>query len=331
MLAIVSAVLMEPHAHIRHRGARRRQVLLRGWLYNKRSSGKLHFLEVRDGTGIVQAWSSRATSPPRSSRGPTTSRRRRASRSRGTVKEDTRAPVGFELRRQGLRGRRARPREYPITPKEHGIDFLHGPPPPVAARRRGSTRSCACAHTIIKAIRDFFDERGFTLVDAPIFTPTACEGTSDALRDRLLRRARPTSRSRASSTWRPRAMAFGKVYCFGPTFRAEKSQDAPAPHRVLDGRARGRVHGPRGRHGARRGLLSLHRRRVLDEAPRRSSQGRSSATSTKLEARADAVPAHHLRRGDREPAEGNGHPDQVGRRLRRRRGDGRSRSSSTGR
>ena len=141
----------------------------------------------------------------------------------GDLRADARAPGGVEMGLAAHRGRRPGRAEYPISPKEHGTDFLmdHRHLWLRSKRQHAILRVRARDHP---AVRDFFDAHGFTLVDAPIFTPNACEGTSHALRDRATSARRRTSRSRASSTSRPAAMAFGKVYCFGPTFRAEKSK-----------------------------------------------------------------------------------------------------------
>ena len=175
-------------------------------------------------------------------------------------------------------------------------------------------------HAIIKAVRDFFDGRDFTLVDAPIFTPNACEGTSTLFEtDYHGEQGVPDAVRAALHGGGRRRVRQGLL--LRPDVPRREEQDAAAPGRVLDGRAGGRVHGPRGRHAPRRGL------------PRRSSSGacsrrgaRSSRSlerdTTFLETREGAVPAHHVRRGDRAPP-GERPPRGEGRRrLRRRRGDG---------
>ena len=214
-----------PHVPVNRLGEHAGEtVTIKGWLDNRRSSGKLHFLEVRDGTGIVQVvmgkndvaddiFKAADHLPQETSAGDPGHRARRA-----------RAKGGFELVATGMEVV-GPSREYPITPKEHGVDFLldhrhlwlrsaQAARDPAGAPRGGRT-----------AIRDFFDARGFTLVDAPIFTPAACEGTTHAVRGAVLRRRQGVPHAdRAALHGSRRAMALGKVYCFGPTFRAEKSK-----------------------------------------------------------------------------------------------------------
>ena len=190
-----------------------------------------------------------------------------------------------------------------------------GPPPPLAALASASTRSCACATTIIKAVRDFFDEHGFTLVDAPIFTPNACEGTSHAVRDRLPRRARRTSRSRASSTCEAAAAAFGKVYCFGPTFRAEKSKTRRHLAEFWMVEPEVAFMDLEDDMDLAEDFLSYIVQRVLETRRARARDPRARHDAAR--ARAEALPAHPLRRGDRDPAAERAPRGQGRRRLRR--------------
>jgi len=198
-----------------------REVEIRGWLYNKRSSGKLHFLQVRDGTGIIQAVVVRGEVGDEVFDACTELPQESSLIVRGEVRRDARAPLGYEL---GVRDVEVvqRSAEYPLTPKEHGVAFL--------MERRHLWLRSSRPHAIlrirsevIKACRDFMDERGFTLVDAPILTPAACEGTSTLFEvDYFGEKAYLTQSGQLYSE--AAALAFGKVYCFGPTFRAEKSK-----------------------------------------------------------------------------------------------------------
>ncbi len=198
------------------------EVQLRGWLYHKRSSGKVRFLLLRDGTGILQGvmvkgvvsdgvFSSFDTLTQESSFSMT-----------GKIRKDDRAPGGYEMEVSDV-GIIAVAQEYPITPKEHGIEFL-------ADRRHLWLRSSRqhaiirVRHRIIKAIRDFYDGRGFVLVDSPILTPAACEGTSTLFETDYFDLGKAFLTQSGQLYAEAGAMAFGKVYCFGPTFRAEKSK-----------------------------------------------------------------------------------------------------------
>mgnify|MGYP006287638083 CR=1 FL=1 len=198
-----------------------REVTLKGWLYNRRSSGKLHFLQVRDGSGVLQcvmpkkavdeATFERAGHLPQESALTVT----------GTVKKDERSPLGFELAVTGLELVHAA-EPYPITKKAHGVAFLmdHRHLWLRSARQHAIVR---IRHTIIKAIRDYFDDHGFTLVDAPIFTENAAEGTSTLFPVEYFDQQAFLTQS-GQLYMEAAALAHGKVYCFGPTFRAEKSK-----------------------------------------------------------------------------------------------------------
>jgi asparaginyl-tRNA synthetase len=194
---------------------------VRGWLYNKRSSGKLQFLIVRDGTGYLQCVVPKADVEPEVWEAAERASQECALEVSGEVREDKRAPGGFEL--TASRVRITGPSEnYPISPKEHGVDFL-------MSQRHLWMRS-AQQHAVLRvrseveqAIRDFFYERGYTLIDSPILTGSSVEGTSTLFETDYFGDKAYLSQS-GQLYLEPAAAAFGKVYCFGPTFRAEKSK-----------------------------------------------------------------------------------------------------------
>ncbi len=200
------------------------EVLIQGWLYNLRESGKLLFPLFRDGTGIIQGVIVKSAVPPEVFEAARHLTQESSLRVTGKVREDRLAPGGFELEVANLEILQMIPPEnpYPITPKEHGVEFL------MDHRHLWlrSTRQHAILgvrHEIIKAVRDFFDERGFTLVDTPIFTPSACEGTTTLFEVNYFEdKAYLTQSGQLYNE--AAAMAVGKTYCFGPTFRAEKSK-----------------------------------------------------------------------------------------------------------
>jgi asparaginyl-tRNA synthetase len=197
-------------------------VTLSGWLYNKRSSGKLHFLEVRDGSGTCQCVVFKGNVSPELFAKADHLAQETSLEVTGTVKEHGKIKGTYEIDVTGLEVIAAPAREYPITPKEHGTDFLmdhrH-----LWLRSRRQHAIVRVRHAIIKAIRDFFDGRDFTLVDSPIFTPNACEGTSTLFQTDY--HGEPAYLTQSGQLYvEAAAAAFGKVYCFGPTFRAEKSK-----------------------------------------------------------------------------------------------------------
>jgi asparaginyl-tRNA synthetase len=202
----------------RHEG---QEVTLKGWIYNKRSSGKLHFLQLRDGTGVMQCVVFKGDVSPEVFQAADHLPQESSVVIVGTVRADARSPTGFELAVKDLQLMQEA-HDYPITPKEHGVAFLldHRHLWLRSARQHALLR---VRSEVIKACRDYFDERGFTLLDAPIFTPAACEGTTslfpvDYFGDTVYLTQSGQLYMEAG------AMAFGKVYCFGPTFRAEKSK-----------------------------------------------------------------------------------------------------------
>src|SRR5215472_6867300 len=199
-------------------------VVIQGWLYNLRESGKLLFPQFRDGTGVIQGVVVKSAVPPEVFEGVKGLTQESSVRVTGKARADQRAPSGFELDVSGIEVIQRVPPEhpYPITPKEHGVEFLmdHRHLWLRSARQRAIL---GVRHEIIKATRDFFDEHGFTLVDTPIFTPAACEGTTTLFEvgyfdDRAYLTQSGQLYNEAA------AAAVGKTYCFGPTFRAEKSK-----------------------------------------------------------------------------------------------------------
>lgn len=196
-------------------------VEIRGWLYKKRSSGKIHFLQIRDGTATLQVVMGKQDVDDATFQEAKALTQESSVMVQGVVKRDARSPLGFELQATGLQVVQ-RADEYPITPKEHGIAFLmdHRHLWLRSSRQHVILR---VRHTVAKAIRDFFDGRDFTLVDAPIFTPNAVEGTSTLFEVDYFKDKAYLTQS-GQLYMEAAAMAHGKVYCFGPTFRAEKSK-----------------------------------------------------------------------------------------------------------
>lgn len=197
-------------------------VRLRGWLYHKRSSGKVRFLLLRDGTGVLQGVMVKGGVSDEIFARFDALTQESSFEMEGKIRKDDRAPGGFEMEVSDVQVI-AIAHEYPITPKDHGIEFL-------ADRRHLWLRSSRqhailrVRHRIIKAIRDFFDGRGFVLVDSPILTPAACEGTSTLFETEYFDLGKAYLTQSGQLYAEAGAMAFGKVYCFGPTFRAEKSK-----------------------------------------------------------------------------------------------------------
>jgi len=198
-----------------------REVALAGWVENKRSSGKIAFVQVRDGSGTVQAVASRADVPEEAWAGVERATQESTVRLTGTVKEDRRSPTGVELQLTGLEVVHLT-EDYPITPKEHGTAFLmeHRHLWLRSARQRAILR---VRSEVEQAIRDFFHSRDYVLIDSPILTANAAEGTSTLFETDYF--GEPAYLSQSGQLYlEPAAAAFGKVYCFGPTFRAEKSK-----------------------------------------------------------------------------------------------------------
>ena len=196
-------------------------VELRGWVTHRRSSGKVQFLVVRDGSGLMQCVAGVKDLGPEQWEASAAITQETSVRLRGTVKADPRQVGGFELGLSHLEVVAPAP-DYPITPKEHGVDFLmdHRHLWLRSPRQQSILRVRA---EIIAAFRDFMDREGFTLVDAPIFTPNACEGTTTLFETQYFDDKAYLSQS-GQLYMEAAAMALGRVYCFGPAFRAEKSK-----------------------------------------------------------------------------------------------------------
>ena len=197
------------------------EVRVRGWLYNKREKGKLAFLIVRDGTGYLQAVAFQPEVGPSVFETCQKVTQESSLEVTGVIRKDDRAPGGYEMKLQSITVHQVA-QDYPISPKEHGPDFL-------LDHRHLWLRSSK-QHALLKirseicqAIRDFFYERDFVLIDSPILTPAACEGTSTLFETDYFDRKAYLSQS-GQLYLEPACMAFGRVYCFGPTFRAEKSK-----------------------------------------------------------------------------------------------------------
>ena len=213
---------MPDHVYIsdisRHEG---QEVLLKGWLYQKRSSGKLHFLQVRDGTGVIQCVVFKGEVPEEVFERANRVTQESSVFVRGTVRADERSSIGYELGVNSLEIIQLA-QDYPITPKEHGTAFLmdHRHLWLRSSRQHAIIR---VRSEIIQACRDYLNDTGFVLVDAPIFTPAACEGTTTLFETDYFDEKAFLTQS-GQLYMEAAAMAFGKVYCFGPTFRAEKSK-----------------------------------------------------------------------------------------------------------
>ncbi len=209
-------------AEIRHLpGLVGERVRINGWLYNSRSSGKLRFLIVRDGSGYLQAVVFRPQVSDRVWEQADGVTQESSMWVEGVVKRDERSPGGVELEVGDL-GIVSLCPEYPITPKEHGVDFLlnhrH-----LWLRSRRQHAIMRIRNELIFAIRDFFYRRDYVCIDSPILTPAACEGTSTLFETEYFGEKAYLSQS-GQLYLEPAAAAHGKVYCFGPTFRAEKSK-----------------------------------------------------------------------------------------------------------
>lgn len=198
-----------------------KEVTLRGWVYNRRSSGKLQFILLRDGTGIIQCVGFKGNFSPEQFETLDKLTQESSVEISGKVRKDARAPGGYELDLTGFKLVQLA-EDYPITPKEHGTAFLmeHRHLWLRSARQHAIIK---IRHEIIRACRDYFDNQGFTLVDTPIFTPNACEGTTTLFETEYFdQKAYLTQSGQLYNE--ATAAAFGKVYCFGPTFRAERSK-----------------------------------------------------------------------------------------------------------
>jgi asparaginyl-tRNA synthetase len=199
------------------------EIVLRGWLHARSSKGKLHFLKLRDGTGTVQCVVFKGNVSAEVFHEADHLPQETSLSVRGIVKKDERSPIGYELDVRDVAVVARPSREFPLGHKEHGVAFLmeqrH-----LWLRSQRQQVILRVRHTVERAIRDFFDSRGFTLVDAPIFTPAACEGTSTLFEVPYFDLGKAYLTQSGQLYMEAAAMALGKVYCFGPTFRAEKSK-----------------------------------------------------------------------------------------------------------
>src|SRR5256714_7373805 len=197
-------------------------VTIKGWLHNRRSSGKIHFLILRDGTGFMQGVMSNAAVGDDLFKAADHLSQETSVIVTGAARADTRAPSGFEIDVKSVEVV-GESHDYPITPKEHGVDYL-------LDRRHLWIRSerqqaiLRIRHEVINAVRDFFNSRGFILTDTPIFTPAACEGTTTLFPAQYFEDQTAYLTQSGQLYNEANAMALGRVYCFGPTFRAEKSK-----------------------------------------------------------------------------------------------------------
>jgi asparaginyl-tRNA synthetase len=197
------------------------EVTVRGWIYNKRSSGKLQFILLRDGTGVIQCVAFKGNFSAEEFEALDKATQESSIEITGKVRKDARSPGGYELEIAEFQIIQLT-EDYPITPKEHGTAFLmenrH-----LWLRSSRQHAIIKIRHEIIKACRDYLDDRGFILVDTPIFTPNACEGTTTLFKTEYFDQTAYLTQSGQLYN-EATAAAFGKVYCFGPTFRAEKSK-----------------------------------------------------------------------------------------------------------
>ncbi len=200
-------------------------VQIAGWLYNLRRSGKIAFPILRDGHGLMQCVAVKSSLPEELFETVKNLTQESSIIVTGKVRAEQRAPGGYEMDLEGLevvqRVTEADP--YPITPKDHGTEFLmdhrH-----LWLRSQRQHAIIRVRHAVIKAVRDYFDSHGFTLVDTPIFTPAACEGTTTLFEVDYFDDNKAYLTQSGQLYNEATAMAFGKTYCFGPTFRAEKSK-----------------------------------------------------------------------------------------------------------
>lgn len=197
------------------------EITLKGWLYNKRSSGKLHFLQLRDGSGIIQCVVFKGDVSAEVFELADKITQESSIEVTGVVREDKRSPLGFELGVKDIKVIQMA-KDYPISPKEHGTAFLmdnrH-----LWLRSSRQVAILKIRDEIIFSIREYFKNNGFVLVDSPILTPAACEGTSTLFETDYFGQKALLSQS-GQLYGEASAMALGKIYCFGPTFRAEKSK-----------------------------------------------------------------------------------------------------------
>lgn len=199
-----------------------KEITLNGWVSDRTDKGKLCFIKLRDGSGIVQCVAFRPTIGDELFEQAKSLTQESSVSITGTVRAESRAPSGVELDIVNVKIWQIA-KEYPITPKEHGTEFLmqHRHLWLRSTRQNAIMRIRAA---VIKAIRDFFDGNGFKLMDSPILTPNACEGTSTLFETKYFDLGSAYLSQSGQLYAEASAMALGKVYTFGPTFRAEKSK-----------------------------------------------------------------------------------------------------------
>jgi asparaginyl-tRNA synthetase len=209
----------EAHAHAGE------SVEIAGWLYNLRRSGKIAFPILRDGSGLMQCVAVKNTLGEELFETVKNLTQESSLVVTGRIRAEQRAPGGYEMDVEKIQvlQRVSEADPYPITPKDHGVDFLmdhrH-----LWLRSQRQHAILRVRHEVIKAVRDYFDSHGFTLVDTPIFTPAACEGTTTLFEVDYFEDSKAYLTQSGQLYNEATAMALGKTYCFGPTFRAEKSK-----------------------------------------------------------------------------------------------------------
>jgi asparaginyl-tRNA synthetase len=191
------------------------EVTIKGWLHNRRSSGKIHFITVRDGSGFIQAVMSKAAVGEDLFKAADHLSQETSIAVTGTARADKRAPSGYEIDVKTIDVVGAS-HDYPITPKEHGVDFL--------LDRRHLWIRTERQQAILRIRHEIINDRGFILADTPIFTPAACEGTTTLFPAQYFEDQTAYLTQSGQLYNEANAMALGRVYCFGPTFRAEKSK-----------------------------------------------------------------------------------------------------------
>ena len=213
---------MADHVYIRDIAAYDGQeITIKGWLYNKRDKGRLQFLILRDGTGSIQGVAFQKEMSEEAFEAASATTQESSLIATGMVRADDRAPGGYELSLTNVEIVQLA-EDYPITPKEHGVDFLmdnrH-----LWLRSSQQWAVLRIRATVVKAIRDYLDDHGFTLVDAPVLTPSACEGTTTLFETEYF--GEKAYLTQSGQLYNEATIgAFGKTYCFGPAFRAEKSK-----------------------------------------------------------------------------------------------------------
>ena len=198
------------------------EVELRGWVYNIRSIGKIWFVILRDGTGLLQGVVVKGEASDETFLLEHELNQEDSIIINGTVRKEPRSVGGYELGVKKIKVVNHVTEEFPISPKEHGADFLMSNRH-LWLRSKRQNSIMRIRHQVVKAIRDFFDDNGFTLIDSPIFTSNAVEGTTTLFEVDYFERSAYLTQS-GQLYQEAGATAFGKTYCFGPTFRAEKSK-----------------------------------------------------------------------------------------------------------